>query len=339
VILRRLNKLKSIQNEIEILEMLDHPFLPTLYHSFQMGACTFIVMDYCPGGDLYGLQRKQPGNFFSEGDARFYASEVLIALEYLHMLGIVYRDLKPENILIKEDGHIIVTDFDLAIRGPFQPSVTRFPPQQLRPENDLSIECPKDSIGCFSFTGLLKSLRKKNFDKYSCLPSNENDSGLNISALAALPEIRTEPRSVRAMSVVGTYEYLAPEVSEGKHHGSPVDWWALGVLLYELLYGRTPFVGEDETDTSMNIRERLPSFPESPKVTDEAKDLISKLLVKNPSKRLGFERGASEIKEHPFFDGVNWTVKGQPPLIPGPYHGQRDDEIEDFSWSDSESEV
>ncbi|KAH9310798.1 hypothetical protein KI387_025833, partial [Taxus chinensis] len=69
VILQRLNKLKSIQNEIEILEMLDHPFLPNLYHSFQMGACTFIVMDYCPGGDLYGLQRKQPGNFFSEGDA------------------------------------------------------------------------------------------------------------------------------------------------------------------------------------------------------------------------------------------------------------------------------
>ncbi|GLJ43579.1 hypothetical protein SUGI_0906890 [Cryptomeria japonica] len=337
VILEKINKAKSIQNEIEILEMLDHPFLPTLYHSFQIGASTVAVMDYCPGGDLYGLQRKQPRNCFSEEDARFYASEIIIALEYLHMLGIVYRDLKPENILIKEDGHIILTDFDLAKRGSFKPTVNKFPHPLRhifgrRENEDNNIDCPREFVGCFSFTGLLKGFIKLNKVNPPSLPSSEMYPRLNISAVASLPEMQTEPKSVRAMSVVGTYEYLAPEVAEGKRHGSAVDWWALGVLLYELLYGKTPFLGEDDKDTSMNIREKPPPFPELPKVSDAAKDLISKLLTKEPSKRLGFERGASEIKEHHFFDGVNWTLilKGQPPMVPGPYYGQHDDEQDDY---------
>ncbi|KAE8679172.1 hypothetical protein F3Y22_tig00111402pilonHSYRG00924 [Hibiscus syriacus] len=64
-----------------------------------------------PGGDLHTL-RQRPGKHFTEQAVKFYVAEVLLALEYLHMLGIVYCDLKPENVLVREDGHIMLSDFD-----------------------------------------------------------------------------------------------------------------------------------------------------------------------------------------------------------------------------------
>ncbi|KAI9182660.1 hypothetical protein LWI28_027619 [Acer negundo] len=92
-------KLTRAQTEREILQLLDHPFLPTLYTHFETDRFSCLVMEYCPGGDLHTLRQRQPGKHFSEYAARFYAAEVLLALEYLHMLGVVYRDLKPENVL------------------------------------------------------------------------------------------------------------------------------------------------------------------------------------------------------------------------------------------------
>ncbi|WOL11066.1 hypothetical protein Cni_G19827 [Canna indica] len=97
------NKLFQAQIEREILSLLDHPFLLSL------------VMEYCNGGNLHSLRQKQPNKHFIEKNARFYASEVLLAIEYLHMLGIVYRDLKPENVLVRDDDHIMLSDFDLSL--------------------------------------------------------------------------------------------------------------------------------------------------------------------------------------------------------------------------------
>lgn len=110
------NKSRSAETEREILQMLDHPFLPSLFACFTTEKFTVLVMEYCPSGDLHELRKKQPKKRFSEKVSRFYVAEVLVALEYLHMLGIIYRDLKPENILVREDGHIIVSDFDLSLK-------------------------------------------------------------------------------------------------------------------------------------------------------------------------------------------------------------------------------
>ena len=77
---------------------------------------------------------------FSSG-TRFYASEVLVALEYLHMLGIVYRDLKPENVLLREDGHIMLTDFDLSLRCDVKP-------QLIKTCNPLSSPSPWKATPC-----------------------------------------------------------------------------------------------------------------------------------------------------------------------------------------------
>ncbi|KAK1306450.1 Protein kinase PINOID 2 [Acorus calamus] len=141
------------------------------------------------------------------------------------------------------------------------------------------------------------------------------------------PELVAEPVSARSRSFVGTHEYLAPEVISGLGHGSEVDWWTLGVFMYELLFGRTPFKGEDNEKTLINIIKQPLRFPRldinSTSCRDieelvKARDLISRLLVKNPKRRIGSLRGAVEIKRHEFFKGVNWalirTVK--PPEVP-----------------------
>ncbi|KAI4352594.1 hypothetical protein L6164_006830 [Bauhinia variegata] len=90
------NKERRARAEREILEMLDHPFLPTLYATLDSSRWSCLLTEFCPGGDLHVLRQRQLEKRFDEAAVRFYASEVVVALEYLHMMGIIYRDLKPE---------------------------------------------------------------------------------------------------------------------------------------------------------------------------------------------------------------------------------------------------
>jgi serine/threonine protein kinase len=134
-----------------------------------------------------------------------------------------------------------------------------------------------------------------------------------------------EPVEARSCSFVGTHEYVAPEVARGGPHGAAVDWWALGVFLYELLHGRTPFAGADNEATLRNIARRPLTFP-SPAAGSgsgagdaDARDLIARLLAKDPRQRLGSRRGAADVKAHPFFRGLNFALlrSSRPPVVPG----------------------
>jgi len=129
-----------------------------------------------------------------------------------------------------------------------------------------------------------------------------------------------EPTNARSMSFVGTHEYLAPEIIRGDGHGSAVDWWTFGIFLYELLHGKTPFKGNGNRETLFNVVGQPLKFPEGSPASFAAKDLIRGLLVKDPQKRLGCKRGATEIKQHPFFESVNWALirSSLPPEIPKP---------------------
>ncbi|KAJ0099640.1 hypothetical protein Patl1_19764 [Pistacia atlantica] len=202
------NKLLRAQTEREILGLLDHPFLPTLYSYFETDKFYCLVMEFCSGGNLHSLRQKQQNKHFTEEAARFYASEVLLALEYLHMLGIVYRDLKPENVLVREEGHIMLSDFDLSLRCSVSPTLV----------------------------------------KSSSVHLNNGTAGS-------------------------------------------------GAIL------------NDEF-----------AVHENPQVSFVARDLIRGLLVKEPHKRIAYKRGATEIKQHPFFEGVNWALvrSAMPPHIPEP---------------------
>ncbi|KAL3820874.1 hypothetical protein ACJIZ3_006779 [Penstemon smallii] len=307
------NKLLRAQTEREILGLLDHPFLPTLYTYFETDKFYCLVMEFCSGGNLHSLRQKQPNKHFTEEAARFYASEVLLALEYLHMLGIVYRDLKPENVLVRGEGHIMLSDFDLSLRCSVCPTLVKSSSVHNAGENGL-LDDETVVRSCMQPSSFLPRF----------LPSRKNrksksDFGLG-SNINSLPELMAEPANVRSMSFVGTHEYLAPEIVRGEGHGSAVDWWTFGIFLYELLHGKTPFKGNGNRATLFNVVGQPLKFPDTPQVSFMARDLIRGLLVKEPHKRIAYKRGATEIKQHPFFEGVNWALvrSAMPPYIPEP---------------------
>ncbi|KAJ0687365.1 putative protein kinase AGC-RSK-2 family [Helianthus annuus] len=313
--LERRQKMPRAHMEREILSLLDHPFLPTLYAHFVSENLSCLVMEYCPGGDLHVLRQKQPARYFHEQAARFYVAEVLLALEYLHMLGIVYRDLKPENILVREDGHIMVTDFDLSLRCPVNPTLIQSP-------SSGPMEPPRVSGPCAGSGCIDPFCIKPTCQQVSCFKSKIRKTKPDLAALhRSLPVLVAEPTEARSNSFVGTHEYLAPEIIKGEGHGSAVDWWTFGIFLYELLYGKTPFKGPGNDETLTNVILESLRFPETPLVSFHARDLIKGLLVKEPENRLGSQRGAAEIKKHPFFDGLNWALIrcASPPEVPEPY--------------------
>ncbi|OJT11523.1 Protein kinase C-like [Trametes pubescens] len=205
-----------------------HPFLLGLHSCFQTETRVYFVMEYVSGGDLMlHIQRKQ----FSLRQAKFYASEVLLALEYFHANGIIYRDLKLDNILLTLDGHIKVADY-----------------------------------------GLCKE---------------EMWFGQTTSTFC------------------GTPEFMAPEILLEQRYGRAVDWWAFGVLMYEMLLGQSPFRGDDEDEIFDAILEDEPLYPIT--MPRDAVSVLQKLLTRDPTRRLGSGKSdAEEIKRHPFFKDVNF---------------------------------
>ena len=93
-------KIKRALTEQEILATANHPFIVTLYHSFQSDNYLYFCMEYCMGGEFFRALQSRPGKCLSEDAARFYAAEVTAALEYLHLMGFIYRDLKPESACV-----------------------------------------------------------------------------------------------------------------------------------------------------------------------------------------------------------------------------------------------
>ncbi|CAO0799517.1 unnamed protein product [Mucor circinelloides] len=270
----RRNKVKRVLAEQEILSSANHPFIVSLYHSFQSQDHLYFVMEYCLGGEFFRALQSRPGKCLTEEGAKFYAAEVIAALEYLHLQGFIYRDLKPENILLHQSGHLMLTDFDLSKQS--------FPPAP---------------------PGIVKS--------------NSPHIPPSIDTKCCNSHLRTN-------SFVGTEEYIAPEVIRSWGHSSSVDWWTLGILIYEMLYGTTPFKGSNRNETFYHIMNSDISFPPPHKkqpqaVSNTCKNLIRRLLDKQESKRLGSKAGASEVKAHPFFKSLKFALLRHmtPPIVPG----------------------
>lgn len=269
------NKIKRALAEQEILATSNHPFIVTLYHSFQSDDHLYLCMEYCMGGEFFRALQTRETKCISENDAKFYAAEVTAALEYLHLMGFIYRDLKPENILLHQLGHIMLSDFDLLKQS----------------------ESTKNPAIFFS--------------KNSHSLSSSSSTQPNVDTRACIDGFRTN-------SFVGTEEYIAPEVIRGKGHTSAVDWWTLGIFIYEMLFGTTPFKGRDRKKTFGNILKKDVKFPVAQVVSSHCRSLIKKLLTKDESKRLGSKIGAADIKTHAFFKNTQWALlrNQKPPMIP-----------------------
>ncbi|KAL8227239.1 hypothetical protein R6Q57_017071 [Mikania cordata] len=275
--------------EVSVLERLvqnPHPFLPSLIGSFETEGIVAWGIPFCSGGDLNVIRRQQTDGVFSPAGIRFYAAEIVCALKHLHTMGIVYRDLKPENILVQNSGHVTLTDFDLsrALAGKKLKSLI------------LSSEIYKHK-----HHRKLTRMKLKKTKSARVSPMTRRNASFS---------------GERANSFVGTEEYVAPEMVTGEGHEFAVDWWALGILCYEMLYGTTPFRGKNRKDTFGRILKMPVNFTGKP---TPLTDLITKLLDKDPTQRLGYAGGASEIQEHPFFAGLQWdllTEVVRPPVIP-----------------------
>ena len=122
----------------------------------------------------------------------------------------------------------------------------------------------------------------------------------------------------RNFSCVGTAYYVAPEVLNKKGYGKEIDWWSLGIIFYEMIFGYAPFCSKHTNEVCYKVLhfEKFLKFPENIKISDNAKDLIIKLIT-NSNLRLG-KNGSEEIKSHPFFKGINWNKikEMKPPFIP-----------------------
>eukprot|EP01018_Ginkgo_biloba_P040403 Gb_06078 [translate_table: standard] len=295
-VLRQRDAFKMASMEKDILSTLDHPFLPTLLTHFESDKHTFLAMKYCSGGDINVLRHRQPNKIFSESATRFYAAEIVLALEYLHKKGIVYRDLKPENILVQDSGHIMLTDFDLSLRLGAQTGSTSEAIGTTKPKVE----------SCFKQKGVKQA--DNTAQDVDCNWISDDSNSFDGDG--------TGFDSPQSHSFVGTKEYIAPEILWCTGHAFPVDWWSFGILLYEMVHGRTPFSGANRKETFFNILCRDPLFTGPWSVLQ---DLIEKLLVKEPSKRLGTLGGAEAVKQHQFFHGLKWDAVEfvcRPPFVP-----------------------
>lgn len=292
-------------------------------------------MEYLPGGDLYSLL--QGVGSFDETTARIYTLEILQALLYLRQNGIVHRDLKPDNLLISSSGYIRLADFGLSHLGLIdrQNSANTDP----QPKN-IPIQDPIDSMLAS------QSSNNKKYDLSSPHPrkpqiatSSRTEIDINSknniitfydhspSSFALSDE---DGSSVCANDVVGTPDYIAPEILMNNPHGFTADYWSLGCILFEFLVGIPPFHASTENETFKNILTgKMHPFEDQAEedenndeedvieISNEAKDLILKLLEPDPSKRLGVN-GVEEIRDHPWFDEFRGqdVDKIEPPFKP-----------------------
>jgi len=295
------NQVKHVKAERDILAKANNPWIVELKYSFQDSDYLYLCMEYLPGGDLMTLLMKK--DIFTEIEARFYAAEIVLAIDSAHKLNYIHRDLKPDNVLLDSLGHIKLSDFGLCKFAEIVPNSVKL----RRSQDDPTL--PQPSLVTISVESL-KPTEKSSYKRNREL----------------------------AYSTVGTPDYIAPEVFGQQGYDELVDWWSLGVILFEMLIGYPPFYSEDSSITCQKIIswKKVLRIPSDPEVSPEAVDLILKLL-RDPSDRLGC-RGVEEIKRHPFFKGVDWDgLRRSPaPCVPDlsgdtdTRHFDKFDEVEPF---------
>lgn len=220
-LLFKLDEVRHVLTERDILTTAKSDWLVRLLYSFQDDKNIYLAMEYVPGGDFRTLLNNT--GVLSNRHARFYIAEMFCSVDALHQLGYIHRDLKPENFLVDSTGHVKLTDFGLAA-GVLAPA--KIESMRLRLEKASETPVP--------------------FGK----PMEQR----------TLAERREGYRTMRekdtnyAKSIVGSPDYMAPEVLRGEEYDFTVDYWSLGCMLFEALTGFPPFAGATAEETWRNLK-------------------------------------------------------------------------------------
>ena len=283
------NQVLHVRAERDVLSEAKNEWIVDLKFSFQDQNYLYLGMEFLPGGDLMSLLMAK--DILPEQEAKFYAAEIVMAIESVHKLDCIHRDLKPDNVLIDSDGHIKLSDFGLTKK--------------------LDIKLIDNN--------LQNELRNFGNNNYGT-SSNSRFKNLSYAQqFSQFKSMKSKKRRAFAYSTVGTPDYIAPEVIRQKGYGQEIDWWSLGVIMFEMMIGYPPFFSESSTETCKKIldwKNTLNIRPEA-NISKEAEDILRKLIT-DPENRLGVN-GAEEIKSHPFFKGIDWNhIKETliPPFIP-----------------------
>ncbi|PWN47358.1 kinase-like protein [Violaceomyces palustris] len=272
-VLVKMDEVRHVLTERDILTATRTPWLVRLLYAFQDHEHVFLAMEYVPGGDFRTLLNNS--GVLREEHARFYMSEMLVSVNELHKLGYIHRDLKPENFLVDSTGHIKLTDFGLASGA-------------LNPGRIESLRCRLDQV--------------KDTDLIYRTPAERG----------SLYKMMRAQNVQHADSVVGSPDYMAPEVLRGREYTVSVDYWSLGCILFEFLCGFPPFSGGSSDETWANLKnwQKVLQRPvyEKPEdlqfnLSDVAWDAVTK-LIDTPDRRYS---SLSQVQAHPFFSPLNLT--------------------------------
>lgn len=289
-LLFKLDEIRHVLTERDILTTAKSEWLVRLLYAFQDDSSIYLAMEYVPGGDFRTLLNNT--GVLHNRHARFYIGEMFLCVDALHTLGYIHRDLKPENFLIDSTGHVKLTDFGLAAG--------------------------------FLAPAKIESMRVK-LEEVGNLPSSANPFGRPTED-RTLKERREGYRSLRerdrnyAKSIVGSPDYMAPEVLRGEEYDFTVDYWSLGCMLFEALAGYPPFAGATVDETWQNLK-RWQSVLRKPEYEDpnyflsrRTWDLITRLICVKQSRL----QGINQVKEHEYFREVDWTAlrSERAPFVP-----------------------
>ncbi|CAG8447034.1 5599_t:CDS:2 [Ambispora gerdemannii] len=294
-----------------------------LFYSFQDVDHLYLVMEYMAGGDLLNLLIEK--DIFEEEFAKFYVAEMVLCIEEAHKFGYIHRDIKPDNFLFDSEGHIRLSDFGLATDFHWAHDSAYHDQQRKDLLRKTGIDIETDTLSRVMGRKLQFPQR---WGDWSDECDSEDENGMPSKNILTW---RDKNRKKMAFSVVGTNNYMAPEVLRGTGYDKGCDWWSLGVIIFEMLYGYPPFCSKTRHTTRIKIinwRQTL-RFPSRPKVSQEVQDLVERLICerddrigsgstsnsnglpnsRNANNRKSSVTGlgdASEIKAHPWFKGIDW---------------------------------
>ena len=262
----------KLNNEKTVFAACNHPYIVEMNYAFSTKDHAILVLELIPTGTLQdAIDACRPARGLPEASVVLYTAEIILALDHLHEMGLMYRDLKPRNVLLGADGHIKLADMG--------------------------------GVSDFSGSVFSNKIAKAGDDIVTHAEEAKGESD----------------HEIRTVSIMGTKGYMAPEMvrlmlqgrSQRSGYTRAVDYWSLGVTVYKMLTRKRPLVEARESaprglDEYQLLLREVP-FPRYIQRGSAVHDLIRGLLEVKYERRLGSgPEGVNRLKNHAFFESINW---------------------------------